>query len=109
MQTFYLYKSDKPTKKFYVEFINPDTGRQKRVYFGGIKPNGVPYEAYIDHKDEERKKRYINRHKDREDWDDLFMPGTWARFLLWGEPTLRESITDMKKRFNIKIIKKNNI
>lgn len=100
MQTFHLYESDKPAKKFYVEFINPDTGRQKKIYFGSSG-----FQDMRQHKDEERKKRYINRHKNREDWDDLTKAGTWSRFLLWAEPTLRDSIKEMNKMFNIKIIK----
>jgi hypothetical protein len=106
MQTYHLYESDKPQKKFYVEFVNPDTGREKKVYFGGIKPNGLPYEAFIDHKDEDRKANYIRRHQAREDWNNLNKAGTWSRYILWGEPTMRASIKNMEKMFDIRIIKK---
>jgi hypothetical protein len=99
----YLFESDKPNKKYMVYFINPKTGRPKKVYFGAIKPNGKPYEDFTTHKDPERKMRYLKRHA-KEDWNDLTKAGAWSRYILWNKPTLDASIKDMNKRFDIKII-----
>ena len=45
-----------------------DDGSKSTTNFGGIKENGEPYEDFTIHKDPERKKRYIKRHKKNEDW-----------------------------------------
>mgnify|MGYP003351013641 CR=1 FL=1 len=54
--------------------------------------------------DEKKKKAYIARHKINEDWNDLSKKGTWSRYILWNKKTLKDSINDMNKRFNINII-----
>jgi hypothetical protein len=56
---------------------------------------------YTKHKDPKRKQRYINRHKKRENWNDPRTAGALSRYVLWGEPTLRESIRSYKRRFNL--------
>ena len=53
MQIYKPYKSDKPDKKYY---IITKTG--KRIYFGAAGMSDFTL-----HKDEERKQRYIQRHK----------------------------------------------
>jgi hypothetical protein len=53
------------------------------------------------HKDEERKQRYINRHKKNENWNDKDSAGAWSRWLLWNKPTINESYDYIKKKFNI--------
>lgn len=63
------------------------------------------YEDYTIHKDEERKKRYIQRHKKNENWNDPNTAGFWALNLLWNKPTIKESIKDIENRFNIKVKK----
>jgi len=104
MNKFYLYKSDKPSKKYYVEFENPNTKKSKRIYFGA-----AGYPDFILSGDEEKKKRYIARHKKREDWSSPYAgAGVWSRYILWGERTLPKSIKAMEKHFNIKIINRSN-
>jgi hypothetical protein len=98
MNDYYLEKSDNKKHKYMVSFINENTGRVNTIRFGA---KGMS--DYTIHKDEERKKRYINRHKANEDWSDLSKPGTWSRFILWGEKTLSESIKKMEDKFNINI------
>jgi len=96
-----LYKSDKPEKKYYVEYTNANTNRLNKMYFGS-----AGYDSFIDHKNDDRKNMYLLRHKKRERWDTL-SPGMLSRFLLWNLPTLTASIKDTNKRFNnIKIINK---
>lgn len=90
-----LTKSDRPTKKWLVILPNG-----KKVHFGGLG-----YSDYTIHKDDERKERYLDRHRKREDWNDMETAGFWSRWLLWNKPTLRDSIKDTNERFNIHIIK----
>jgi len=56
---------------------------------------------FIKNKNEERKDRYIARHKPNEDWTDPKKAGTLSRFVLWNKPTLDASIKDFKKRFDV--------
>lgn len=54
-------------------------------------------------KERERiKNNYRRRH--RGDGLDKISPGSLSYYLLWNEPTLKESIADFEKRFKIKII-----
>jgi len=104
---YYLYVSDKPNKKYRIEYINPETGRLKKVYFGAIKPNGEPYDDFTITKDEEQKQRYIKRHRGMgEKWNNPRTSGFYALHLLWNKPTLSASIKDTNEKYGIKIIRK---
>ena len=61
---------------------------------------------FTQHKDEERKKNYIARHKPNQNWNDLKTAGAWAKNLLWNKPTISASIKDMERRFRVDIKKK---
>jgi len=52
-------------------------------------------------KSEQKKANYIKRHKARENWNDPKTAGALSRFVLWNKPTLKASIADYKKRFNL--------
>jgi len=56
MIKYYPYKSDKPNKKYYII-----TNNNKKVYFGQAGASD-----FTIHKDEARKQRYINRHKNND-------------------------------------------
>jgi hypothetical protein len=73
-------------------------GRIHHVNFGA-----KGYSDYTVHKDHERKQRYIKRHVSRENWtaSGVLTPGFWSRWVLWNLPTLRQSISDTKKRFKL--------
>ena len=71
-----------------------------------IKFGAYGYSDYTIHKDPERKKRYILRHKDKEDWKDVKTAGFWSRWILWNKKSILSSIADTRKRFNLKIIYK---
>ena len=93
-----IKKSTRKGKK--LEAIVDD---KKIVPFGA-----VGYSDYTLHKDPERKDRYINRHKNNEDWgrSGIDTAGFYSRWVLWNRPLLRDSVTDTNKRFkniNIKL------
>ena len=79
-----LSRSSKTGKKWQVTFER-EGGRSKTVHFGQAGAAD-----YTTHKDPERKRRYIDRHKDREDWgpSGVETAGWWSRWLLWSEPSL---------------------
>ena len=56
---------------------------------------------FTKHKDKDRKERYIDRHKAREDWNvsGAKAAGFYSKHVLWNKPTLKASIDDINKRF----------
>lgn len=96
MNTYALLPSNKKDKKWMV--ITPDG--KKVIHFGNSN-----YEDMTIHGDESRKTAYLNRHRKRENWDNLNTAGCWSRWLLWQYPSLNKSIKEMEKRFKINIIK----
>ena len=96
MKTFVkLIKSPNKKKKFRVVFEDGDI-----VDFGASG-----YSDYTIHKDEERMKRYLKRHRARENWSKGGMKtaGFWSRWLLWSEPSLPKAKELIEKKFQIKI------
>ena len=91
-----IKKSDKAGKKLMAIFTK-DNGRTKTTHFGSAGMSD-----FTKHKDEERKKRYLDRHRARENWNDKFSAGALSRWILWNKPTLRASISDYKNKFNLK-------
>ena len=60
------------------------------------------------HKSEERKQRYMNRHRKNEDWTDPKTAGFYAKNILWNKPTIQGSIKDTNQRFKgVRITYKN--
>lgn len=99
----YLRKSTNPRKKFQVTVVGP-SGR-RTVHFGGVREDGEPYRDFTMHKDPETMRRYLARHRAREDWTigGIGTAGFWARWLLWSKPTLRDAIALTERTFGIEI------
>lgn len=91
-----ITKSNKPGKKMMAIFEDCNTGRQKTVHFGA---EGMS--DYTKHKDAERKQRYLDRHRKNENWNDPTTPGSLSRYILWNKPSLKASIADYKRKFNL--------
>ncbi len=93
MLKYHPYKSDKPNKKYYI-FTNND----KKVFFG--QAGACDFTL---HKGEASKQRCINRHKNNEIWSKsgIDTAGLWSRWLLWNKPTIKDSYTDIERRFSI--------
>lgn len=86
-----IKRSPKKDKKLVAKFSDG-----KEVHFGF-----KPMSDFTKHKDEERKNRYISRHRSREHWDDPQTRGSLSRYILWNKKTLKASINDYKKRFKL--------
>lgn len=95
---YILNKSDRKGKKYMV--ITPDN---KKIHFGN-----TGYQDYLSHKDDERKKRYILRHKKKENWkkSGINTSGWWSRWYSWNKKTSQESIKDIENKFHIKVYNK---
>lgn len=94
MKLVKIVKSKTAGKKYDAYFETDD--KVIRVPFGA-----VGYSDYTIHKDEERKNRYLMRHREREDWDNPLTAGALSRWILWNKPTLSASVADFKKRFHL--------
>ena len=94
-----ISKSDNPKKKYKI-VLHYDDGRKKTIHIGQAGADDM-----TSHGDEERKKRYITRHKKRENWSrsGIDTAGFWSRWLLWNKSTLRESKKFIENKFNVNI------
>ena len=66
----------------------------KTIHFGA-----KGYSDFTIHKDEERKGRYITRHKKNENWNDPMTAGFYAKNILWNKPSVKASVEDTNKKF----------
>ena len=84
-----LMRSRDGVHKFRVLFPNG-----KSVRFGR-----KGYSDYTIHKDRERMKRYIIRHRKRENWgrSGRYTAGFWSRWVLWSKPSLRAAVAQTSK------------
>jgi hypothetical protein len=72
-------------------------GKHTKVVSFGLKSAS----DYILHHDKERRDRYLNRHYERENWNDPYSKGSLSAHLLWGiTPNLDTNIKHFKKKFN---------
>ena len=86
--------------KKYTAIIYKGDDKIKTVHFGQFGASD-----FTKHKNEERKQRYIDRHRDNENWSKagITSAGFWSRWLLWNKPTIQASKSDIESRFNVKI------
>jgi len=89
-----IKRSPKKDKKLVATFCR--SGRIKQTHFGA---KGMS--DFTIHKDKARMERYKNRHSRRENWNDPTSAGALSRWVLWNKPSLRGSIADYKRRFNL--------
>ncbi len=88
---------------------SPNAGKKYRAYFSDNTHTdfgAVGYQNYggvgsARHLDEERKRRYIQRHKARENWNNPKSAGSLSRWILWNKSTFSASVADYKRRFNL--------
>lgn len=96
--------SESPNKdKKIMAVFTFDDGKTKTTHFGA--------EGYMDftlynkrdgkEKANMKKKAYLDRHKVNEDWNDYTSAGSLSRWILWNKPTVKASMSDYKKRFNL--------
>ena len=91
MIPYYPYPANDGKHKYYII-----TKSGHKVSFGA-----AGYSDYTKHKDKDRKQRYIDRHKNKENWGKtgINTAGFWSRWLLWHLLTIKDSYNDIKKRF----------
>lgn len=71
--------------------------KKKTIQFGSAGMSD-----YTIHGDKERRKRYLDRHRKRENWNNPMSAGSLSKFILWGDSTSKQSnIRAFKRRFNL--------
>ena len=96
MKLLNVRKSNRSDKKLVAEF-QTEKGGTKKVHFGA---HG--FSDYTVHRDNQRRKNYLARHKKNENWNDPTTPASLSRHLLWGESTsLQQNIKYFKQRFRL--------
>ena len=90
-----IVKSKKAAKK-YDAYFKLDNGKEKVVSFGQRGASD-----YTIHGDDERKERYLRRHRARENWENPLTAGSLSRWLLWERKSLKASIAKFKRKFKL--------
>ena len=96
-------------KKKYKATFKKDNGREKSTSFGsnGMRDftliSNPKSKFYIKDKEgrEKVKQSYLSRHRARENWNNPVSAGALSRWILWNKTSVRASIADFKKRFNL--------
>ena len=83
---YYPYPTHDGKHKYYII-----TKSGKKIKFGASG-----YSDFTIHRDEARKQRYINRHKN-ENWtkSGIDTAGWWSKHLLLNKPTIKECYADI--------------
>jgi len=92
--------STRKDKKYMAIFQIGTTGTElkevvvKKIHFGDKK-----YSDFTIHKDEERRKLYVNRHRN-DNLENPLSPGSLSMYILWSKPTIEQGINYYKSKFN---------
>ena len=92
MKSVTISRSTRAGKKYMAVFMI--NGKKKTTHFG---QSGA--EDYTQHHDEDRKRRYIQRHRARENWNDPTSAGALSRYILWEHKSFRTAVSSFKRRF----------
>jgi hypothetical protein len=69
----------------------------KRTAFGA-----VGMDDYTITHDKEQRRRYLNRHRAHENWNDPKSAGALSRFILWGDSTsIHANKAAYERRFDV--------
>ena len=94
-----IKRSPKKDKKYVATFCK--NGHIKQTHFGAKGYQNYGGVGKSRHTSLERKKRYIRRHKSRENWSDPTTAGALSRYVLWNKPSFRESVNAYKRKFRL--------
>jgi len=92
-----LNKSQVSGKKYTAVFYDDDRNKIKTTHFGSAGMSD-----YTKHKDDERKQRYLDRHRANENWSDYKSAGSLSKNILWNKTSVSASYNDYLKKFGLK-------
>jgi len=94
MKSVVIKNSTKADKKLMAIFSR-ENGREKTIHFGSKN-----MDDYTLTKDKAQRKRYLDRHRKNENWNNPETAGALSRWILWGPTTSRgKNIASFKTRF----------
>ena len=97
MKSVVIKASTKADKKLMAVFTR-DNGSKKTTHFGS-----AGMDDFTKTKNKEQRKRYLDRHRKNEKWNQPETAGALSRWILWGPTTSRrENIQRFKRRFGYK-------
>ena len=92
-----IEKGSAKNKKWKAIFYDDKGKKIKTTQFGDNR-----YEDYTQHKDKQRRKRYLERHKKDLSKGDYMSAGHLSYYILWGASTnLNTNIKQYKKMFKL--------
>ena len=90
-------------KKYRIVIFNVETQRENTIEIGQrtAKDYTIYYKEEGKEVADERRRLYIERHKDRENWtaSGVDTAGFWSRFLTWEEPTVEKALAKIKRKY----------
>lgn len=93
-----IEKGTAKNKKYKAIFYDDKGKKIKTTQFGDNR-----YEDYTQHKDKQRRSKYLTRHKKDLSKGDYMSPGYLSYYLLWGPSVaLKTNISNYKKKFKLK-------
>jgi hypothetical protein len=108
MKLLKIMNSPITTKKWRAVF-KTDQGKEKTTDFGssGMRDftliNNKTSKFYLPKIIDRNvvKDSYLRRHKKNENWNNPMSAGALSRWLLWDKKTMKSSIANFKKKFNL--------
>ena len=102
MKLIRIANSPRADKKLVASF-ETDDDRVLNIHFGGRGYNDYPTYYRMDGGTiaDSKKNAYLARHSVNENWNDPTSAGALSRWVLWNKRTIRESIEDYRKRFDL--------
>lgn len=94
-----IKKSTLKNKKWTAVFYDDEHKKIKTTHFGDSR-----YKDYTQHKSDEQRNAYINRHRKNEKWDDYMSAGALSRYILWEHKDFYKAVREYMKKFNLKPI-----
>ena len=94
-----ISKSSQDGKKYTAIFYDENKKKIKTTHFGQAGAKDFTTHGADA---EERKKLYLDRHRNTENWADYKSAGSLSRFLLWNKPTFTASYNDYLNKFKLK-------
>lgn len=92
-----LDKSDREGKKYKAIFYDDKRVKKLTTHFGQKGAND-----YTLTHDDEAKQRYIERHKNNENWNDFMSAGSLSYHLLWTEKSMAKAYNKYISKFHLK-------
>jgi hypothetical protein len=97
-----IKSSTNPKKKHMAIFYEKDKDgkmkKKKTTHFGSA---GM-MDYTLSGGDKARRKRYLDRHRKRENWNNPMSAGALSKWILWGDSTSKTAnIRAFKRRFNL--------